>query len=131
VQKRLVPTNALRVEPKRIFQLIGLPPKQLGNAYQSLRPGSHRQSAKGDCCLRSESASLHREDFRVDWAMTKTTSALHIAFVTGDRAANLEKAKGCFEAALRVYKESEFQKSTATLAANLADVERQLRNLSH
>jgi hypothetical protein len=49
---------------------------------------------------------------------------------TGDRAANLRKAKVCLEAALRVYTESGFPEAHRAAAARLADVKGQLRNLT-
>jgi hypothetical protein len=49
---------------------------------------------------------------------------------TKDRAANLQKAKVCLEAALRVYTESGFPEDYHAATANLAEMERQLRDLT-
>jgi len=69
------------------------------------------------------------EDFPVDWAVTQNNLGLaYMAVTGGNRTDNLKNAKICFEAALRVYTEGAFPEEHSDVAANLADVEHQLRS---
>ena len=70
------------------------------------------------------------KDFPVDWAQTQLNLGnAYWALPVGDRAVNLQKARLCFQAALKVYTESGFPEMHGHAAANLADVESQLRNV--
>ena len=104
----------------------------LGNAYSDLPTGDRAANLQKAIAAYKAALTVRTEkDFPVDWAMTQNNLGLGYTHVTGgNRTENLKNSKVCFEAALRVYTESGFPEDHRDAAAHLADVERQLRNLT-
>jgi tetratricopeptide (TPR) repeat protein len=124
---------ALRVRTEKDFPVEWARTEtDLGLAYADLPTGD--RTANLQKAIGAYQAALRvrtEKDFPVDWAWTLNKLGLVYAVIPdGNGVENLKSAKACFESALRVYTEKGFPNDHRDAAANLADVERQLRSLS-
>ena len=95
---------------------------------------AREKQGQNDLAIAAYEAALRvfrEEDFPLYWANVQYNLGLAYAALSGgEHAADLQKAKVCFEAALRVYTKSGSPEDQRDIAAHLANVERQLRNLT-
>jgi tetratricopeptide (TPR) repeat protein len=124
---------ALRVSTEKDFPVNwAATQNNLGYAYYESPTGD--RAANLQKAIGAYQAALRvrtEKDFPVDWAWTLNKLGLVYAVIPdGNGVENLKSAKACFESALRVYTEKGFPNDHRDAAANLADVERQLRSLS-
>jgi tetratricopeptide (TPR) repeat protein len=104
----------------------------LGLAYADLPGGDYVANLQKAIAAYEAALRVFREeDFPLYWANVQYNLGLAYAALSGgEHAADLQKAKVCFEAALRVYTKSGSPEDQRDIAAHLANVERQLRNLT-
>jgi tetratricopeptide (TPR) repeat protein len=125
--------GALRVRTENDFPVEwGMVQHNLGLAYHELPIGDRTANLKRSIILYEAALRVRTEkDFPVEWATTKYNLGLvYAGFTDGDRVEHLRSAKLCLEDSLTVYNGSVFPERHRDVAANLAEVEQQLRSLA-